>query len=534
MAFSKRGSGVERVAFERGRAQADSATRERVLVVDDNKDASAGLEMILRAEGFDVSTQPSGEAALMDARRAPPDVVLADLRPPGISALELCQRLHEIDRYLPVIFVTERTDVPSVVEGLRAGAEDYLVKPLERGAVVESVERALARRGVKMEQDSLLRQLNERLVLSSVREQEHAEAEAEQRANLHALLASLNDGVVIAEPGGHVLMINEAGRAMLGLGSDEVSSVDRLLELEAYDLEGRPRATEQRTLARALRGEQFSELEVLRRRRDGERRRLVFTGASLRDEDDNVSLAIVVFRDVTELRLLERQRDEYLALITHDLRNPLNSILLHVSGLKRSLAAKGLDQEVKRAERAAQNVAQMSAMLDELAEVTTIESEGVAILRRAACDLLALVTSVVDSMDESRARRVTIESDDAPYVAFADAARLARVITNLLTNALKYSADDALVNVRLVRKGPDIELDVVDHGIGIAPMDVDHLFDRYFRATTGKALAGGLGLGLGLYITRLIVEAHGGRIQVSSEVGKGSTFRVTLPSYAAA
>jgi signal transduction histidine kinase len=195
------------------------------------------------------------------------------------------------------------------------------------------------------------------------------------------------------------------------------------------------------------------------------------------------------------------------------------------------MADRGLTEDVGLAERAERNAMQMKAMLDELTEATSLESRGVA-LRRAACDLRGLVAGVVDRMDDARARRITFEIDDAsPHVVLADASRLQRVVANLLTNALKYSAEDAPVNARLARRGNAVEIDVVDRGIGIAPESVKMLFDRYYRTTAGKARASGLGLGL--YIARLIVEAHGGRIEVSSEVGEGSTFKVILPSHAA-
>ena len=128
-------------------------------------------------------------------------------------------------------------------------------------------------------------------------------------------------------------------------------------------------------------------------------------------------------------------------------------------------------------------------------------------------------------------RRIALETDgSSSYVVLADAPLLERVVANLLTNALKYSAEDAPVTARLARKESAVELDVIDHGIGIAPESVKMLFDRYYRTTEGEARA--KGLGLGLYIARLIVEAHGGRIDVSSELGKGSTFRLILPSHA--
>ena len=502
-----------------------------VLVGDDDEIGRRGLEELLRADGFAISSAPDGEAALVEVRRAMPAVVLTDLHMPGIHGTELCRRLHQIDPDLPVIVMTAFSDMEAVVETLRVGAEDYLIKPLHYDAVVWCVNRAIARRTAKREQEALYRTLNERLVLSSIREQELAEAEAQQRAQLNALLENLQEGVIIADPSGRLLMVNGAARAILEVGDEEMRSTATLTSMVAHDLEGHPLSVEQRPLSRALRGEHFADYELLRMRPNGERRRLVSTGTNVRDDSGNVALAIVVFRDVTELRRLERQRDEYMALLSHDLRNPLASILVLVSTLKQLVTKKGLTQDAELAERAERNVKRMNAMIGELTEATSLESHGVE-LRREARDLRELVAGVVNRMDDPRRRRITFDPDgESPFVVLADTSRLERVVENLLTNALKYSAEEAPVKVRLARKGSAVELDVSDRGIGIAPENVKMLFDRYYRTSAGKARASGLGLGL--YIARLIVEAHGGRIDVSSEVGKGSTFSLVMPLHTA-
>jgi len=508
---------------DRGKA----ATRARVLLVDDDENALRALENLLRAEGFATSTAPDGEAALAEARRALPDVVLTDLHMPRMGGVELCTRLKEIDDDLPVIIMTAQGDMQSVIESLRERAEDFLTKPVECEAVLWRVERAVARRTAKLEHEEVRRALNERLVV-------HAEAETQQRAQLNALLENLSEGVVIADPSGRVVMINDAARSILGFrGGDP--TVTALNSLEALDLAGRCLSNEQRPLVRALRGESFTDYEVVRVRPNGDRRRVLSTGTSVRDRDGKVALAIVVLRDMTEQRHIEQQRAEYFALISHDLRNPLNVVLMSLLLLKEPTDTKEGPSSrrafrVQVAERAERNAKRMTAMLEEITESTSLESEGVA-PRRVACDMRNVVDNVVDSMDDARARRVTVETDDAPlYVVHADAARLERVVANLVTNALKYSAEDAPVSVRLARKESDVVLEVIDRGIGIAPESVKRLFERYYRAPGGKARASGLGLGL--YIARLIVEAHGGRIDVSSEVGKGSTFKLILPSHA--
>jgi PAS domain S-box-containing protein len=518
-------SGLGRADRTRGRGVA--APRRRVLVVDDDENARQALDKLLRAEGFATSTASDGEAALAEAGSVLPDVVLADLHMPRMDGVELCTRLHEIDDDLPVIIMTAQADMQSVIESLRERADDFLTKPIERETLLWRVERAMERRTAKLEQEEVRRALNERLV-------QHAEAETQQRAQLTALLENLGEGVAVADPSGRVVVINDAARAILGFEERDLT-VDALNSLEVLDLQGRRLSNEQRPLMRALRGEAFTDYEVVRIRPNGARRRVMSTGTSVSDRDGNVSLAVVVFRDVTELRRLEQQRDEYLALVSHDLRNPLGVVLMSLSSLKEPTGTdEGPSVRASRmhaAERAERNAKRIVAMLEELTESTSLESQG-ASLRRMTCDLRTVIANAVDSINGARARRITFETDGAsPYMLLADASRLERVVANLFTNALKYSAEDAPVTARVERQGSDVVLEVIDRGIGIAPESTKHLFERYYRTPGGKARASGLGLGL--YIARLIVEAHGGRIDVSSKVGAGSTFRLILPSHVA-
>jgi two-component system, NtrC family, sensor histidine kinase KinB len=373
-----------------------------------------------------------------------------------------------------------------------------------------------------------LRTVNERLVVSSVREQELAEAETAQRAQLNALLEKLSEGVIIAEPTGRITMLNGAARTILGVGRDELLTVDALDHLETQNAEGQPLGRDEGPLRRALRGQEFVDCEVLCLPPHGEPRRVVWTGTSVRDASGQVALAVVVFRDVTELRRLERQREEYTALISHDLRNPLGAVIMFSGVLRRSMQQKGLADDAHAVLRIERNAVRMKAMVEELVDATSLELHA-AELQRVPFDLMDFVGAMVERLDEAQARRIAIEAEDeSPYLVFADAPRLERCVVNLITNALKYSAEDSPVRIRLSRDRSCVVLDVIDRGIGIAPETAKRLFDRYYRSAGGKAHTEGLGLGL--YIARLIVEAHGGRIEVLSEIGKGSTFKMLLPA----
>jgi PAS domain S-box-containing protein len=504
-----------------------------VLVVDDERSALLALEKLLSGDGIVVSTASTGPEALAQASCELPDVVLTDLHMWPMDGLELCTRLHAIDRDLPVIVMTAHADVHSVTRSLRERAADFLTKPLQYDAVLWSLQRAVAQRVAKADHEALQRELNERLVLSSIREQEHAEAEALRRAQLDALLGNLSEGVLVADSRGRILISNEAARAIMGLRDPPRTASEMRDSAVLHDVDDEPLPRDRRPLERALRGETFADYEVVSVRSNGARRHVATTGTCMRDVEGDVALAIVIYRDVTALRRLEQQRDEYLALISHDLRGPLATVRMSLDLLRASMADDSdpealLAARLSLLERSERNIHRMSAMLDELREATSLEAHGVE-LERAPCDLRRLVEDVVENLDDARARRIAIEASDAEgYHVLADARRLERVIVNLVTNALKYSPDDAPVTLHLRLETSSVELAVIDRGIGIAAEAMKRLFDRFYRTAAAKSRTSGLGLGL--YIARLIAELHDGRVDVTSKVGEGSTFKLTLPS----
>ncbi|MBZ4374495.1 cell wall metabolism sensor histidine kinase WalK [Corallococcus sp. AS-1-6] len=246
----------------------------------------------------------------------------------------------------------------------------------------------------------------------------------------------------------------------------------------------------------------------------------------LEGEDDATRIAIL--RDVTERRDLEKLREEYVGLISHDLRNPLNTINLRAHLLQRALHERKLEREGHMAQAIIHNVEWMSTMIEELLEGSRLES-GRVNLRREARDLGRFLEEVLerDVPPDARERFRLHRQEPLPPVPM-DAARMERVVTNLLTNALKYSPTGTPVDVRLSAVHDHAVVSVTNQGAGLSPRDAARLFDKYYRTEDGRS-ADGKGLGLGLYISRLIVEAHGGHIWVESEPGRGVTFFFSVP-----
>lgn len=227
--------------------------------------------------------------------------------------------------------------------------------------------------------------------------------------------------------------------------------------------------------------------------------------------------------DVTERKLHEQFREQYVGLISHDLRTPISTIYMSAAVLKVILERSGVAEGARPLETISRNAKRLAGMIEDLLETTRLES-GRLQLHLSSFDLGQLLATVTGEMRAASSRAVRCEAVPGTKVR-ADAGRIERVLENLIGNALRYSAPDTPVTVRLEANAAEATVTVADVGPGIAAEDSSKLFQRFSRVPGTSAE----GIGLGLYNSRLIIEHHGGRIWVNSVPGSGSTFAFALP-----
>jgi signal transduction histidine kinase len=229
---------------------------------------------------------------------------------------------------------------------------------------------------------------------------------------------------------------------------------------------------------------------------------------------------------MTALYNLQRERDMYIHTISHDLRLPLTVILGHAEMLEETLKKSEVDGTLlKNISMILKGAANLQSMVEDLVDSARIEG-GKLVMHRAAIELPDLMADLLERFEHVLpADRLEMQfPPDLPPV-LADGARLQRILLNLLTNALKYSPPEERVTIRLNHEGGEVIVSVIDRGPGIAREDIPHIFQRYYQAGGTRSA----GMGLGLYITKMLVEAHGGTIGVESEEGKGCRFFFSLP-----
>lgn len=366
-----------------------------------------------------------------------------------------------------------------------------------------------------------------RLTITDITERKQAEStNSHHVAELAATMASLADGLVVFNSAGEVVRMNDAASQLLQYScADPVPFIEHLRMLQIEHLDGTPYPQEELPAQRALRGETINgALMVLHH---PERIFWVLVSAAPILMPDGQQLgAVTTYSDITPLHDLQEQQ-LLLHLVSHDLRTPLSIISGYaqlVEGHLEKIAANPIILDGLRAIQ--RGVKRMTVMIDDLTEMARVEGGQLQLATKkiVMVDYLqALLLRSATVFDRSRIHLKT--TANLPPV-LADEDRLERIMTNLISNALKYSAPDTPVLVLVALRHDEVVVSVIDQGRGIPPHDIPHLFQRFYRA---KSVRKTDGIGLGLYITKQLVEAHGGRLWVKSEVGKGSTFSFVLP-----
>ena len=501
-----------------------------VLLADDNSDMRAYVARLLRPH-WEVEVVADGAEALSAARRRRPDLVITDVMMPNLDGFGLLRELRADPtlRDVPLIMLSARAGEEARVEGVDAGADDYLVKPFSARELVARVR-------------SLLQLAELRSVLDKERTsrlRERLTAVDEERRRLLSVLGSAPAIMNYMRGPDLVMEYVHPLATKFYRGRD----VQNLPLLEAF-----PEFRYQPFPARLQRvretGETFhQERELVRLEVDGKIEESYWTSTYLpiRDGAGNIEGVLTFDLDVTAVVRADEEReallaaaeqanrakDDFIAMLGHELRNPLAPILT-ATQLLRLRGSDGALREVNVIERQAQHLVRL---VDDLLDVSRITS-GKVTLAKESIEIAEVVASAIETASpiiENARHTLVTDVPKEGMVVDVDRLRMAQVIANLLTNAAKYTPPGGRIRVAAALESAHVIIVVEDNGAGISAELLPNVFDLFVQARQTLARSQG-GLGLGLTIVRSLVTMHGGSVAAESDgLAKGSRFTIRLP-----
>ena len=473
----------------------------RIVIADDNADLREYLTSLLQPY-YRVETVADGEEALAAITRQRPALLLSDVMMPRLDGFGLLAAVREDSglRTLPVILLSARAGDEARMEGLQAGADDYLIKPF-------TARELLARVAALIELDRLRRAGEERLRLFLA------------NAQIFTWDVDLATGAMV---------LSENAAEILGLPPHDVEQAFATLHPDDF---ARHRALFEDTVRR--RSQFTDEVRVLHGQSQ-QMHWLQIRGSVVCDEEgkalrmSGLSFDITARKSMEEaLRVSDQRKDEFLAMLAHELRNPMAPIQHSVELLNRL----GMDERAGRAVDVIQRQSrQLTRMVDDLLDVSRI-TRGRIELERKPVQLAAVLNDGLEAVQPAmRERRHAVSvSADPTLTVIGDAARLQQCLVNLLANAAKYTEPGGRIALSLTQEAGQALITVADNGSGIGPELQPVVFDLFVQSERTLDRAQG-GLGIGLSIVRRLVEMHAGTVSVESAgLGQGSTFRIRLP-----
>jgi PAS domain S-box-containing protein len=498
--------------------------RPHVLLADDNADMRNYVRRLLQGK-YDVDTVTDGREALQAIARRRPDLVLSDVMMPNLDGFGLLKELRAGGQTgdIPVILLSARAGEEATLEGLQAGADDYLVKPF-------SARELLGRIAALLERKRFL----------------HALAAADDRLGI-----ALRAARMIAwewDPQDDTVVTSDTAAEVFGLmpGTTLQNSKQGFNLVHPDDLEASRQCLQDAIRKLSTFHNQYRIIRPI----DGKVAWMEERGIARKDEVTGRVRVSGVAMDITEAKkgeqekeqLLERERqarteaeragrlkEDFLTTLSHELRTPLNAILGWTQILERGqhdaeTVAEGLGV-------IARNARAQTQLIEDLLDMSRITS-GKLRLEVQRVDLPEVIGAAIESIRPAAAAkeiRLVKILDPVRTLVSGDPHRLQQVVWNLLSNAIKFTAKGGKVQVVLQRINSHVQVSVSDDGLGISPAFLPHVFERFRQADASTRRSFG-GLGLGLAIVKQLVELHGGTVHASSPgEGRGATFSFTLP-----
>ncbi|MBE8723070.1 hybrid sensor histidine kinase/response regulator [Sphingobacterium pedocola] len=486
-----------------------------ILIVDDRPENIYSLKKLLESKDFLVDTALSGEEALKKVLRNNYALIILDVQMPGIDGFEVAETLSGFNKTkdIPIIFLSAvNTDKKFITRGYASGGIDYVTKPVDSDILMLKVKTFY-----RLYEQTLALNETQQALRSEIETRKKAQAELKERVDhLHSTLESLPQIAFTANAERQIEFVNKkwfkyavSSNAFPKTHPEDKDIMDEwtasILTDSSLDLEIRLKEI----------GSDIFRFHLLR--------------IIPIKEKNTVVKWVGTFTDIDDQKQIEKKKDEFLSIASHELKTPLTSIKAYIQLLERTVDIKQDSTTNMYISRVQTQLSKLNSFIADLLDISKIDN-GKMQMNKKPFNFEHLLASVMDTIYHTHEKsNITIEreGDTIDQPINGDEIRIEQVLINYLTNAIKYSPNSNRVIIKTEREDSRVRVSVIDAGIGIPEHKQKDIFDKFYRVEESSLRF--QGLGIGLYICAEIIRQHSGTYGIHSQPGQGSTFYFTIP-----
>jgi len=484
-----------------------------ILIVDDKQENIYSLKKLLESKGFSVDTALSGEEGLKKVLNTDYSLIILDVQMPFMDGFEVAETLSGFNKTkdVPIIFLSAvNTNNKFISKGYESGGIDYVVKPFDPEILLLKVNTFIR----LYKQTKELQNIRDAL-RSEIDIRRKVQTELKERVEeLQSTLEALPLIAFTANSEGKIEFVNHNWYKYSPLAEKFPSTINNEVDIEKEWRKVIPK------------GEHLK-LEVRIKELDNNKYKYHLLRVVPIFDNGKILKWIGTFTDIEDQKQIEKKKDEFLSITSHELKTPLTSVKAYIQLLSRSLKDHGSDKIKGYIDKAQLQVGKLNELISDLLDISKIES-GELKLNKREFEIKSLIECAVETIQQTLGDfTLEIIGNEEPLMVFADENRIGQVLINYLTNALKYSPDHKSLKITREVKGNMLTLKVKDSGIGIPAEKQKEIFTKFYRVEESSLKF--QGLGIGLYICAEIVKKHAGEVGVNSVINEGSEFYFSIP-----
>jgi len=473
----------------------------KVLVIDDEKRIRDGCQKTLTLEGFEVATAESGTLGLEIIEKEPFDIILLDLMMPGLSGMEVLARVKVLHPETIIVVITGYATLEHAIEAMKKGAFDFIAKPFSPEELRNVVSKAI----------QFIRTLEDIVT---------------ENSRMRVLINQLSGGVMATDAEKNVALANPAFLRMMNYRGNAIGRpVTELVQNKELN--------QMIDQALSMPETEFAELTAeldLEGKGAEEETVLGVRCAPFRDRLGRNLGSLTVLLDITAQKKIDQLKSDFVSLVAHEIRSPMNTVLAQLKVVLDGLAGDVSQKQQEILSRSSEKIKSLADLSTELLDLARIES-GLITQEKERLNVSEIIEDQVTFYQTAaQAKNTTLELHQPTNLppVIGNKYNMEEVFSNLISNAIKYTPEGGKVTVSAAAEEKYLCIFVRDTGYGIPEEEVDQVFDRFYRVKNDKTRSI-TGTGLGLAIVKSIVKAHDGMVRVESKPDQGSTFYVYIP-----